>query len=88
MVLKFGRMALAAAILAGAGLSAGSALAQGKGTVAQNCREDITKFCAGVQPGGGRLRPCIKEHHSKFSAACQAALRDAAANSATKKSSQ
>lgn len=85
MSLDFGRIALAAAILAGAALSTGSALAQGKGAVAQSCRGDIAKFCSGVQPGGGRLRPCIKENYAKFSPACQSALREVIA---TKKQTQ
>lgn len=76
MALNFGRIALAAAIILGTGLSAGSAMAQGKRAIAQACREDLAKFCSGVQPGGGRLKPCVKEHFRSFSPSCQAALRD------------
>ena len=35
------------------------------------CREDVAKFCKDVQPGGGRLVKCMKEHEKELSAACQ-----------------
>jgi hypothetical protein len=38
------------------------------------CREDGRKFCASVQPGGGRAIACLKEHEGELSAACKAAL--------------
>ena len=79
MALNFGRIALATAIILGTGLSAGSVMAQGKKAVAQACREDLAKFCSGVQPGGGRLKPCVKEHFRSFSPGCQAVLRDVVA---------
>lgn len=82
MALNFGRIALAAAIILGTGLPA---MAQGKRALAQACREDLAKFCSNVQPGGGRLKPCVKENFRSFSPTCQAALRDVVAE---KKQSQ
>jgi hypothetical protein len=41
--------------------------AQGKGP----CAEDVAKFCKDVQPGGGRLAQCLKEHEKELSAACK-----------------
>lgn len=43
-------------------------------SVRQACQADIQKFCAGVQPGGGRIRACMAEHRDELSTACQDAL--------------
>jgi hypothetical protein len=39
------------------------------------CREDIQKFCAGVQPGGGRFRDCLQQHAAELTPACQQHLK-------------
>jgi len=54
-------------------LAAASALAQ-QGAVRQACSADLQQHCAGVQPGGGRLRACVAEHFSSFSDPCKQAL--------------
>lgn len=40
------------------------------------CREDIQKFCAGIQPGGGRYRDCLQQHAAELSPACQQHIKD------------
>lgn len=40
------------------------------------CKSDVQALCAGVQPGGGRIRDCMKEHRTQLSAACKIALAD------------
>ena len=35
------------------------------------CEEDARKFCAGVQPGGGRIARCLQQHESDLSEACR-----------------
>ncbi len=35
------------------------------------CSEDVKKFCADIQPGGGRLHDCMKSHESELSAVCR-----------------
>ncbi len=40
------------------------------------CLRDIKTICAGVQPGGGRIRDCIREHRAEFSQECKAAIAD------------
>ena len=59
---------LSVLILAPAEVSAQSS------TVRQACRAEIEQHCAGVQPGEGRLRACVKEHFGEFSEPCKAAL--------------
>jgi len=46
-----------------------SAMAQGG-----PCTSDIRSYCAGVQPGGGRIRACVKEHLDQLSEPCKARL--------------
>jgi hypothetical protein len=43
------------------------------------CSQDVKTLCAGVQPGDGRIKACIKSHFSDVSAPCQAFLVKAAA---------
>jgi hypothetical protein len=42
------------------------------------CESDIKSLCAGVQPGGGRIKQCIKEHRDQLSGSCKQALMEQA----------
>jgi hypothetical protein len=50
-------------------------LLSGSGAVAQQaskpCAGDIKTLCAGIQPGGGRIKACIKSHLTDLSPTCQ-----------------
>jgi hypothetical protein len=35
------------------------------------CKEDEQKFCGSVQPGGGNIRDCMKQHEADLSQACK-----------------
>ena len=37
------------------------------------CAEDAKKLCAGVQPGGGRIVACLREHKDSLSDGCRKA---------------
>jgi hypothetical protein len=37
------------------------------------CTQDAQKFCAGVQPGGGRIVNCLKQHKDALSDGCKQA---------------
>lgn len=37
----------------------------------QACAKDISKFCAGVTPGGGRLLKCLKPHVKELAPECR-----------------
>lgn len=42
------------------------------------CRGDIERFCAGVPPGEGRIRDCIRSHAPRLSPACRAYAKSVA----------
>ena len=50
-------------------------LPPGSGAVAQQeskpCAGDIKTLCAGIQPGEGRIKACIKSHLKDLSPTCQ-----------------
>jgi len=35
------------------------------------CSDDFAKFCKDVQPGGGRIAQCLKQHEQELSPACK-----------------
>lgn len=41
------------------------------------CEADVTKLCAGVQPGGGRIMQCLGQHKTEVSDACKQAIMKA-----------
>jgi hypothetical protein len=47
--------------------------------VVKACGADVKAQCAGVQPGDGRIRACVKEHFKDLSEPCQMVLLKAAA---------
>jgi hypothetical protein len=47
------------------------------GEVRGACKADIEKLCPGTQPGGGRIRECMKQHEADLSDACKQALAKA-----------
>jgi hypothetical protein len=49
-------------------LSGSAAVAQHSG---KPCAGDIKALCAGIQPGEGRLKACIKSHLTDLSPSCQ-----------------
>ena len=38
---------------------------------ARPCKADREKFCAGLQPGDGKLRECMKQHEAELSPECK-----------------
>ena len=44
--------------------------------VANECKTDLEKHCAAIQPGEGRLAQCLKKNEQKISERCQTAMKD------------
>ncbi|HEY1430027.1 MAG TPA: cysteine rich repeat-containing protein [Stellaceae bacterium] len=40
----------------------------------QACGAEIQQLCAGIEPGEGRLRSCVKDHFADFSETCKQAM--------------
>ena len=45
--------------------------------VRKACKADVEKNCADVEPGGGRIEACMKEHFSDFSDKCKETISQA-----------
>jgi hypothetical protein len=43
---------------------------------ANECREELTKYCSEIKPGEGRLLKCIEKNDAKVSKRCKQALKD------------
>ena len=73
-------LALGAALL----LAAPAAMAQSKAEearmIAHACGGDVDRLCAGVPPGEGRIKACMKAHVTDLSAPCFDALLGAVAS--------
>jgi hypothetical protein len=41
------------------------------------CRADVEKLCKGIQPGGGRIAMCLKQHGSELSPGCRETIAEA-----------
>jgi len=41
------------------------------------CETDIQKLCPGVQPGGGRILACLKQHQADVTDGCKQAVTKA-----------
>ena len=38
------------------------------------CKADAATLCAGIQPGGGRIRACLRANKDKLSEGCKSAI--------------
>jgi hypothetical protein len=51
-------------------LSAMAASAQDRKAIMHACAGDVKRLCAGIQPGGGRIKACMKKKMAQVSAPC------------------
>ena len=42
--------------------------------VVRACKADVQRTCPGVQPGGGRIQACMKDHFAEYSEPCKQAI--------------
>lgn len=47
---------------------------KGKGKGRGACKQDIAKFCEGVERGKGRIHTCLSEHKDELSESCRKAF--------------
>jgi hypothetical protein len=55
-------------------LATSGSMAQEARVIARACAADIERLCAGVPPGEGRIKACMKAHIMELSAPCFDAL--------------
>ena len=60
-----------------AGAAASAADNPNRAAVRQACQADISSLCAGIQPGGGRIRACLRQNKDKLSQGCRSAIAEA-----------
>ena len=44
--------------------------------VANECRDDLKKYCSDIKPGEGRLLQCVDKNDAKITARCKQALKE------------
>jgi len=44
--------------------------------VANECRDDLQKFCSDINPGEGRLMACMDKNEKQLSGRCKQAMKD------------
>jgi hypothetical protein len=69
MMLTLKKVAAASVLL----MAPVGAMAQGA-AVRQACGPELQQHCAGIEPGEGRLRTCVKENFTAFSEPCKQAM--------------
>ncbi|MDQ0503811.1 cysteine rich repeat-containing protein [Xanthobacter agilis] len=72
------RPTLATICAIGALLLAAPSFAQSLADLQKACGADVKTLCAGVQPGGGRIKQCLMEKSEQISPACKSAMAAAA----------
>ncbi|MBP6013188.1 MAG: cysteine rich repeat-containing protein [Alphaproteobacteria bacterium] len=45
-----------------------------RAAIRQACQADITALCPNTQPGGGRIKACLKTNKAKLSEGCRSAI--------------
>jgi hypothetical protein len=68
------KLALNADVALALTASGASAMSSSARAVLRTCKPDIARLCGEVQPGGGRVKACMKEHLAELSEGCKEAL--------------
>jgi hypothetical protein len=69
------RSTLLTTLLCLAALSTASLPGHAAEAVKDACKQDAHTLCKGIQPGGGRIAACLKEHKDEVSAECKEAIK-------------
>jgi len=70
--MRFVATALSLSILAVPAFAADAPSPRGAARAA--CKADIASLCSGLQPGGGRIKGCLKANRDKLSDGCKSAI--------------
>lgn len=72
--------AAAVFVIVAAANSCANAQTAAQRAVLDACKSDIDKFCAGVMPGNGRIKDCMKQNEQELSQPCKEAAFQASRN--------
>jgi len=75
---------LSAAIVAAAVSRANAQAGPSQADLRQACGADVRSLCAGIFPGGGRIKQCMIDKFDQLSDGCKAALKNKQAQSTGK----
>ncbi len=56
-------------------LAAESPMEQEMAAIRTYCKSDVERLCPGLEPGGGRIKACLKTHENEISVGCAKALQ-------------
>ena len=59
----------------------------GKGKHWAACQAEITKFCANIEKGKGKMRACLEQHTADLSDGCKTSMAEHAAKAKEKEKS-
>lgn len=69
------RALLATLIICSSGMFLALPASAQQGDLGKYCPADIKRLCQNVQPGGGRIMKCLKQHAKEVSVGCAQALQ-------------
>ena len=52
-----------------------------RAAIKKACKADVEKKCANIEPGGGRIEACLKDHFADVSDGCKETISQAAGKS-------
>jgi len=80
VALAIAGVALAAADAQTGPQAGGGQMRGGGGLLRGACRADVEQLCSGIEPGGGRIAQCLREHQDRVSNGCKEAISAARTN--------
>jgi hypothetical protein len=69
------KLVLLVAAIALPAVAGASMMGQEIETLRTYCKPDIERLCPDVEPGGGRIKHCLKQHEKEMSVGCAEALQ-------------
>ena len=79
--LRLAVAAVLAATIAASAASPATAQDASRKQVRQACTDDVRALCAGIFPGGGRIKQCMIEKFDQLSDGCKRAFKEVQAQS-------
>lgn len=69
------RLLLASLVICSSGMFMALPASAQEGDLGKYCPADIKRLCKNVEPGGGKIMKCLKQHGKELSVGCAQALQ-------------